>query len=198
MPDEKEQPGTDQGLMARAGAGDREAFDVIVSSHHGAIFALSRALTDSEAAAEDVLQETFLAAYRSASSFRSEGSVRGWLSTIARREASRQRRRRSTSLAAEEATLGELGSAAGWGQPEVDPETSLSDAQRRAQLWAALDKLRPLDREVIVLRDIEGLTGPGASEALGIPLAALKTRLHRARLKLMVELRKREVVDGPR
>ncbi|MBW2527540.1 MAG: sigma-70 family RNA polymerase sigma factor [Deltaproteobacteria bacterium] len=169
-----------------AARGRREAFTRVVERHQDAVFRLARALTPSEQEAEDVLQETFLSAYRHADAFRGEAAVRTWLLTIARRAAARQSRRRAGEPR-DHAPLSELGVAAGWGA-ESDPEQQASDAERRRALDKALAALAPTDRAVIVLRDLEGMTGPAAAEVLGLTLPAVKTRLHRARLRLMAEL----------
>ncbi len=133
------------------------------------------------------MQETFLAACRAAGSWRGEGSVRAWLLGLARRQAARTwRRRKGEPL--DPVPLHELGNLAGWGRDD-DPEAFAQALQDRRRLRAALLRLSPQDREVIVLRDLEQLTGPEAAEALGVDLGALKSRLHRARLRLMVELR---------
>jgi len=170
-----------------AARGGREAFTRVVERHQDAVFRLARALTSSEQEAEDVLQETFMSAYRHAATFRGEAAVRTWLLTIARRAAARQQRRRAGEPTDHE-PLSELGVAAGWGA-DNDPEQQASDAERRRALGRALDALAPADSAVIVLRDLEGMTGPDAAEVLGITLPAVKTRLHRARLRLMAELR---------
>lgn len=91
----------------------------------------------------------------------------------------------------EEAPLVELGVAAGWGEVR-DPEARVSAMEDHARLHRALDALSPADREVITLRDLEGLSGPEAAQVLDLPLASLKTRLHRARLRLLARLREEE------
>lgn len=144
-----------------------------------------RTLVRDDAAAEDALQETFLAAYRGAAGFRGEGRVRGWLFTIARHCATKSARD-PAHLESNEEKLEVLGARAGWGS---DPEHELQAAERRGALLRALDSLSSEDRTVISLHDLEELTGPETAEVLGLPLAAVKSRLHRARLRLMAALR---------
>jgi RNA polymerase sigma-70 factor (ECF subfamily) len=180
-------PVDDRELMRRAAAGDRAAFDVIVRRHQAAVYRFARAATRSREAAEDLLQETFLAAWRAAASYRAEASLRTWLLTIARHAAWRERDRRGREPV-DAHPVDVLGLQAGWGQ--VDPEDLAMSAERRARLAAALDRLDPDDRTVIVLRDLEELTGEEAAAVLGIGVAAMKSRLHRARLRLAAELRK--------
>ena len=99
--------------------------------------------------------------------------------------------RRVTEGKMPRAPLPELGEAAGWGSES--PEAEVLRAERRARLARALDALAPEDREVLVLRDLEELTGEETAAALGLSLAAMKSRLHRARLRLAAQLRR----NGP-
>lgn len=147
---------------------------------------LARALTRDAASAEDVLQETFLAAWRGASGYRGDASERAWLLTIARHAAQRHGEREARHRP-DEPELFELGRLAGWGVE--DPEAVAMRAQDRGRLERALRALAPADREVIALRDLDGLSGEEAAAILGLDLAATKSRLHRARLRLAAALR---------
>ncbi|MEM7608480.1 MAG: sigma factor-like helix-turn-helix DNA-binding protein, partial [Myxococcota bacterium] len=82
----------------------------------------------------------------------------------------------------------DLGVAAGWGTR--DPEHLVSLAQQSERLKDALQRLEGSEREVLLLRDVQQLSGKETAQALGLPIAAMKSRLHRARLRLAVELRK--------
>jgi RNA polymerase sigma-70 factor (ECF subfamily) len=179
---------TDEELLKRTAAGDREAFDVIVMRHQAAVFRFARAATGGPAAAEDVLQETFLAAWRAAGTFQGRSAVRTWLLTIARNQAWHHRER-AGRLPVDDVPLPELGEAAGWGSES--PEEGVLLSERRDRLAGSLSALAPEEREVLVLRDLEELTGEETAAALGIGLAAMKSRLHRARLRLAAELRRR-------
>ncbi len=177
---------SDRELIAQAAARDRAAFERLVQRHAAAVFRLALVITDDRASAEDVLQQTFLSAYRSASSFRGESSVRTWLFSIARHAAYRLHRKQGREDLMEEPLM-TLGIEAGWGSD--NPEALAIAAQRRETLVRALRSLSSDDREVLVLRDIEGLRGPEAADVLGIGERALKSRLHRARLRLAIALR---------
>lgn len=174
--------------MARAAHGEGGAFDELVRRHEGRVFRLVRAATATREDAEDALQEAFLAAYRACGSFRGESAVRTWLLIIARNAAYHVRQRRArTETAAADDTLESLASAAGWG--DTDPERRFEERERRDRLTAALATLAPSDREVLVLRDMEELSGDAVARALGLTVPAMKSRLHRARLKLAAALR---------
>lgn len=152
---------------------------------------LVRSLTSDEGAAEDALQETFVAVWRSAGGYRGEGSARAWIYGLARRQAARTWRRRAGEPTAP-VPLHELGALAGWGRDPEELTAAVEDADR---LHSALGRLSVADREIIVLHDLEGLTGPEIGEILDISANAARVRLHRARLRLMGLLRK-EVTDA--
>lgn len=172
---------SDEVLLARAAGGDKAAFDALVVRLAPSVLRLIRLHVGRPAEAEDVLQQTFLAAWRGAATFRGASSVRTWLFTIARHTAWR-RRDDARRHAAAEVPLDELGVRAGWGS--ADPETLALAAERRDLLRAAFDTLDPIDREVLTLRDLEGQSGEEAAALLGLSLSAMKSRLHRARMTL--------------
>jgi RNA polymerase sigma-70 factor (ECF subfamily) len=179
----------DEELVAAIGAGDRRAFHTFVDRHQAAVFRHLRVWCSAKEDAEDAMQETFLAVFRYASGFRGESSARTWLFTIARNAAWKTRRGIETQpLDAAEESMESLGDSAGWG--ETDPESLAVKAQSRERLRAALDSLVPEDREILVLRELEGFSGEETASILSIGLPAMKSRLHRARLRLAAKLRK--------
>ena len=177
---------TDAELLGLVGERQDGAFDEFFSRHAGSVLRLACAALPRKQDAEDVVQNVFLAAHRHARSFRGEASVRTWLLRITRNEAVRLRakeRRRQTDV-----SLDELGAAAGWGTPT--PEALAISSENSIALRTAIDSLCPDSKEILVLRDLEGLTGAEAATVLGISLAAMKSRLHRARLELKRELKR--------
>lgn len=173
---------SDEELMIRVAARDTSALHEIVSRYRGRVYHIALAITGDSAAAEDALQETFLAVHRNAASF-GGAAFRAWLFTITRHEAARTQRRRIPIPMADE-TLEALGEAAGWGVDEqLDAHTM------KSRLAYALGRLSGEDREVLVLRDLEERSGDETAAALGLTLQAMKSRLHRARLRLAAELR---------
>lgn len=144
---------------------------------------VGRRLCRTEADADDVLQDTLLTAARSIEGFRGDASFSTWLYTIARSHAYKRRGRgklaqaptlsyESSDEVSELADEGDL------------PEDAASRHELGETVGRALDTLDPVSREVVVLRDVEGLTAPEVAEALGIGVDAVKSRLHRARGKL--------------
>ena len=186
---------SDEELLARTADGDREAFGVLVERHRDPVHRWVCTLTSDESLVDDVLQETFIAAFRHAHTFQRRSSVRTWLFTIARNQVFGGARKQREHPHEDTASLEHLGRAAGWGNV-ADPEEVLTAVERKTQLRAALGQLEPRDREVIVARDLSGLTGPETAELLGVSLAAMKARLHRARLRLVAELRTGRTADG--
>lgn len=158
-----------------------------MARHEAPLWRFARALAHDEAEAEDVLQQTFVAAWRAAGELERD-EARPWLLAIARREAGRVARRRGAQVERERA-LEELGEAAGFGDTAVTPEEHSARLEEADLLARALAALAPHEREILVLRELEGLTGEAVAGVLGITLAAEKARLHRARLALTAAVR---------
>jgi RNA polymerase sigma-70 factor (ECF subfamily) len=175
---------SDEELLRRVGERDEAAFGAFVARHRAGVYRFVSVMTPGEA--EDALQETFLAVWRGAARFRGESSGRTWVYAIARNAALRLRARRAAAGAE---SLEELGLEAGWGGSS--PEEVLGRAERERALWSAMAGLAEEDREVLLLRDVEGVDGETAARLLGLTLAAMKTRLHRARLRLMGAMRRK-------
>lgn len=192
----EEQPGlTDGELLASAARGSRQPFHQLVVRHQAALWRHARALTNSREDAEEVLQETLLSAWKSAGTYRGEANVKTWLFTIARHAAFRLGRKASAEP--ELVDIDTLGDMAGWGVDPAemhrgasrDPESLAILAQDRKRMSSALNALGPEDREILILRELEGLSGEDTARILGISLVAMKSRLHRARLRLAIALR---------
>lgn len=186
--------GSEDSLITRIARGDRAAFAALVETHVDAVTRYARSITRNPELADEAVQEAFLATYRGAGAFRGESSDRTWLLGITRRQALKAIRRRAGAPdpaamvdVFEEESLGALALEAGFA--EDDPETAVAAAECRKNLYDVLDRLPPPDREILVLRELEGLTAPEAAVVLGIGVDAVKSRLHRARLKLMGAVR---------
>jgi RNA polymerase sigma-70 factor (ECF subfamily) len=134
-------------------------------------------------AASDIAQETLMAMARSVGDFRGDGSVGTWLFTIARRFCMRKRRRPKHAPVHEQ-SLDQIapGEHEHLTDPAPGPEQEAAAREMRTALTAAIEALDPAQREVLVLRDIEGLSAPEVAEVLGLTVDAVKSRLHRARV----------------
>jgi RNA polymerase sigma-70 factor, ECF subfamily len=137
--------------------------------------------------AEDVLQETFIKAYKALPGFDGRSSLSTWLYRIATNEALMQLRRRKKGVFSIDEPV-EMEDHEQEPTQIVDwccmPEEELMSVEARAYMDKAVDALTPSLRAVFVLRDIEGLSTQEASEVLNLSEMAVKTRLSRARMRL--------------
>ena len=137
-------------------------------------------------AAEDALQDTFLAVLEHAHTFRGEGSARAWLYTLARNAVRKRFRKRADAPHEDDSeTIESLGTAAGFG----GDFGFLSSLEDREEIHRTLALLSEEDREILAVVDAEGLSIEEASEAMALSVAAVKSRLHRARLRFMAAMR---------
>jgi len=177
---------SDETLIGRIAAGDPSAFDRLVRRHQAAVYRFARAAAPAEDNTLEILRETFLAARRAAPRHRDETSARPWLLSLARQAIDRRHPR---SREADPTPLRELARAAGW---QSGADGALDDgALPVATAFAALP---PEDREILTLCDREYFTLDEAARVTGLPDAAVRTRLHRARLRLLARLK--EGADG--
>ncbi len=162
------------GLLAAIARGDRAAMRVFYERHSPGVFRFALARLGDGHAAEDVLQETMLAVWRGAAGFRGESRVDTWLFGICRRKIADQVRRRSLEAR-------EDGSGAAAGESLRD---SVADPGTDLEFWWAMAKLRPEERELILLAFHQGYGQKEVAEILGVPLGTVKSRLHTVRRKL--------------
>ncbi len=171
---------TDEDLVRLSAGGDRDAFEALVARHGDALFRFARRRCGSDRDGEDALQEGLLAAWRGAATFRGEASARTWLFQVVVNACRRRHRRR----AGEPERHDPLDAAERLASDESSAEERFASAEMAAVLEQVLDSMDEDAREVLLLRDVEGLSGEEAAAALGIGIAAMKSRLHRARLEL--------------
>jgi RNA polymerase sigma-70 factor (ECF subfamily) len=139
--------------------------------------------------AGDVTQESLISMARSLRDFRGDSSVSSWLYTIARRFCIKKRRRGKFAPDREDSLdAPETAAAQRLADPAPDPEQTATNRQLATALTRAIDALDPPQREVLVLRDVEGLSAPEVAKVLGISVDAVKSRLHRARVAVRQEL----------
>ena len=158
-------------LVAKARSGDLGALEQLFRAYETGVYTLARRLTRTAEDAEDVLQETFLEVCRSLKSWRGEGSLWGWVRTIAASKALMRYRREKVREADElddEATIGAAG----------------DDVPLRLDLEAALTRLPVRSRAVVWLHDVEGYTHEEIAELMGMTTSFSKSQLARAHQKL--------------
>jgi RNA polymerase sigma-70 factor (ECF subfamily) len=178
-------------LVARAQAGDNDAFGELMAKYERKIYRLAQNITRNDEDAEDVLQDAFLKAYEHLDSFQGNSKFYTWVVRIAVNEALMRLRKRkgdkSVSLdepieTGEETVNREV---AVW---DDNPEQRYSQEEYRQILDEAIDSLKPDFRVVFTLRDIEELSTEETADTLGISIPAVKSRLLRARLALREKL----------
>jgi RNA polymerase sigma-70 factor (ECF subfamily) len=178
----KDASAPDEALLAEAQAGDHQALEALLERHQGQVYRFGMKMCGNPEDAEDVLQETLLAMARGIRKFRGASSLSTWLYTIARSACIKHRRR--SKFAPREASSLETAEAKGLANPAHRADEALAAKQVARALEQAIDELEPMYREVLVLRDAEGLTAPEVAEVLGVTTQAVKSRLHRARLSV--------------
>ncbi len=174
---------TNDELLRRARSGDDDAFRAIMRACNQPLFRIARSVLRDDTEAEDVLQETYLRAFRSLNEFRGDSSLLTWLSRIALNEArGRLRKRKPTvELDAVEAAQQEGSRILMFPIASSDPERSASLAEARRLLEQAVDGLPEAFRLVFILREIEERSVEETAGLLSIRPETVKTRLHRAR-----------------
>ena len=182
----------DQLLVERVQAGDKRAFDVLVSKYQRRLMRLVSRLVHDPAEAEDVVQETFIKAYRALRHFRGDAAFYTWLYRIgintAKNHLVTQGRRAATSsdADAEQAESFDDGTKL---RDNNTPESVLASKQIAATVNAAMDVLPIELRTAIVLREIEGLSYEEISEIMACPIGTVRSRIFRAREVIAEKLR---------
>src|SRR5512133_365999 len=175
---------SDATLLDRARTGDRRALEDLIARHQRRVYRFGLKMCRDSEDAKDVLQETLLAAARTVKDFRGASSVSTWLYTIARSFCIKKRRRSKFAPEQEESLDARAPGveARQVMDPARGPEDELAGRQVEVALERAIAGLDPMYREVLVLRDVEGLTAPEVAEVMGLTVEAVKSRLHRARV----------------
>jgi RNA polymerase sigma-70 factor (ECF subfamily) len=168
-------------LVAAACGGDRSAFDELVRRTYVDTYTLAMRLTAHEEDARDVVQETYLRAWRGLGGFRGDAQFTTWLYRITANTAyTTVKRRRRHRVDALDSLLEEPVET----RIDAQPEESAEQSALLARLSGALEHLPPKLRVLVVLKDVYGLSHEEIAEELGISVAAAKVRLHRGRKKL--------------
>lgn len=183
----------DHDLISRFKHGSGEAMEQIVQRYEESIFNFVLRMCGQEQDAEDVMQDTFLSAFKSLGSFREETKLKNWLFRIASRACLRKRRKRKFEPRHEiplESLIHEEGSGKKAEIPDwpSDPADDLLRSELKEVIGEAIRSLPPKYRLVFSLRDIQGFDTEETAEILGIKAQSVKTRLHRARLYLREKL----------
>jgi RNA polymerase sigma-70 factor (ECF subfamily) len=175
--------------ISRARSGDADAFRELVDRHSRAVFRVAYRVTGRTEDAEDVVQETFLRAYKQLDRFEARANFGTWLHRIATNcavDLLRARPRREMNE--EDETLERLGGATDdRGTPS--PERSMLGVEIRERITAALERLTDMERAAFTLRHFEGLSIEEISRMLGLRTNATKHSIFRAVRKMRLELK---------
>jgi RNA polymerase sigma-70 factor (ECF subfamily) len=175
----------DADLVIRVQGGDLDAFEELISRHSRRIYRSLLAIVANIEDAEDAVQDTFLKAFQHIGKFEGRSKFSTWLTRIAANTGVQRLRERGRFEILDEGTDTDEDfrprQIQAW---QDDPEQLYSQAERRALVETELMKLPVKYRVVLVLRDIEQLSGEEAAAALGLGIPALKARLFRGRLML--------------
>lgn len=191
---------SDEEVVARVLAGDASLFEILMRRYNQRLFRVARGILPDDAEAEDVMQETYVRAFRELASFRGEARFSTWLIRIACHEAlaRARKRRRLVSI--------------GGGEPPdppteaLGPEREVENRELQAVLREAVEVLPDPLRTVFCLREIEGLSTEQTADVLGLTIENVRVRLHRAKRSLRQRLDERigreicrlYLFDGPR
>jgi RNA polymerase sigma-70 factor (ECF subfamily) len=155
---------------------DVASIEEIVTEHSAAVYRLARSVVQDASLADDVTQETFIKVWRNLDSFRGESSMRSWILRIAHNTAVSTLRKIRDS-ATDPVKLPE-------DQNPIGTTQVVEGRLAADQLVAALATFDDLTREIVVLREIEGMAYEDIADTLGVPVPTVKTRLLRARRRL--------------
>jgi RNA polymerase sigma-70 factor (ECF subfamily) len=216
--DRTTRPGADEELIAALRRGEADAFRMLVEEHGPFLTRLALMHVPSRAIAEEVVQDTWLAALNGLDRFEGRSSLRTWLASIvlnkARTQGQRERRVLPFSFLARRRAEGRNEPAVdpdrfqsgrdqqpgAWARPPVEwasPEERLSSDEARRVLLEAIAELPPRQREVITLRDVGGLSAAETCNALDLTETNQRVLLHRARSKVRAALERHFQAEDP-
>lgn len=183
-------------LVRRLRAGDEEAFVDLIRQHHQVMVRLARSYVPNKSVAEEVVQDTWLAVLRGLPAFEGRSSVKTWLYAIllnrARTAGLKERRQIPIGEPGPAVDRQRFNADGSWAFPPVHWADEVDDRVRAEQLTksiqVAIDALPSSQRDVLTLRDVEGMTATDACEILGLGQGHQRVLLHRARTSLRTAL----------
>jgi RNA polymerase sigma-70 factor, ECF subfamily len=171
---------SDLDLVRKSASGDHQAFHALVDRHAKALFRIALSLSAGRADAEDLVQETFAGAFKSLARFDGRASVRTWLTRILMHRAAdawRGGRRMRGSISLDDEGAEPVQAIRSGKSPSVIVD-------RKLDVHMMLERLAPEHRQVLVLREMHGMSYAQMAQALGVPQGTVESRMHRAREEL--------------
>lgn len=169
-------------ILIRCQQGDALAWEALIRQQQARVYGVACYFLRNSDEAKDATQESFLKLYKGLDSFKGKSTeFIPWMLSIARNCCIDRIRRAQTRTRYEnELKQSSLNSQA----TEKGPETNISERQRKDLIYQALDQFSELNREIILLKDIQGMKNEDVAEILSLPVGTIKSRSSRARLKL--------------
>ena len=174
---------TDEQLIEKTINGCSESFGVLIERHKDKLYKCVYSMTKSDAETEDVLQEAYIAAYTNLSSFRGDSKFLTWLFTIVKNVAISKIRKKKKHIPIDPTNTG-----MDVADEEVSPDKNITLEERSKIVHSALDDMKDVCKNILILREIEGKEYEEISQILGIPIGTVRSRLHRARTILKEKL----------
>ena len=189
---------SDERLVERLRVNDALAFEALMRRHNRRIFRIARSVLNDPAAAEDAVQETFLALFTNLHRYSAEGKFGAWLARIALNQALTMRRQRmKNSVSMEDAELEAGDATASAAHPLSVTDRHAEALHARALVERAVDALPDALRPVYMLRLVEGLSGAETAACLDLNPTTVRTRLHRAQKLMRAHIAVRLDEQGP-
>jgi RNA polymerase sigma-70 factor (ECF subfamily) len=187
-------PDEDFRLVARAQGGDLKSYDALITRHRGKIFAMIRNMIHQEADAWDLSQEVFIKAWQALPRFEAKARFSTWLYRIAHNvvyDFTRKRKIESAGELNDEIFNSDRIDPAAVATPGTAqaPDESMAHGELRAKIEAALGKISAEHREVVILKDVQGLSYKEIADAMDCTLGTVMSRLFYARQKLQALLK---------
>ena len=187
---------SDEALLGLVRDGDESAFIALVTRYNGSLLRVARTFVPNDAVAEEVVQDTWIGVVRGIDRFEGRSSFKTWLFRILvnRARTSGVREHRHDTFDPTEPAVGpdRFDPTGAWAEPVVPWESDVDDRLVAAtwgpSLRAALDALPERQRDVVLLRDVEGLTGDDVCDVLGISEGNQRVLLHRGRSRMRAVL----------
>jgi RNA polymerase sigma-70 factor (ECF subfamily) len=176
----------DEQLVRLAQGGDNRAFDELVRRYRDKVYRLAYKILRHEEDAAETLQDAFLSAYRGLKNFKVESTFSTWLYRVATNAALMKYRKRREGHVSLEQSQSHLDDSEPMAIPDwsAQPLNDLLDSETRDIMDEGIQRLPEELRTVFVLRDVEELSNAQVAEVLDLSVAAVKSRLHRARIQL--------------
>jgi RNA polymerase sigma factor (sigma-70 family) len=169
-------------LVRRAAAGDERAYSRLIQAYQSRLYNFVRSMVQNEELAEDITQESFVKAYFNLNKLKEPARFKSWLFRIANNNTLDYLRKKKLPVQDVDESVRESYVDVG------SPEAGAIEGERSAHIWSALAKLKPEQRNILVMCDIQGLSYAEIAEALGVPFGTVQSRIFYARKKLKEHL----------